>query len=174
MCSASILSPLKSCTPFATWPAALPSINTRLTFAAVLISAPKSVADLHNESIRPLTPPAGIEWAPLELPAMRYSMVSTAPLGDRGANLDPMSPSQLKVALRTSFSKYSSIRSRAGREATLRNSPMSFFPRRRTFNPMCPNVIMSLRLVAPIRGIVLSQKGFSTAAKRRMRREYLR
>jgi len=67
--SASILSLATSCTPLASKPSALPSITMRLTGAAHLISAPAAVADADKASIRPLTPPAGIAWAPLDSPA---------------------------------------------------------------------------------------------------------
>ena len=136
MLRAEIFSPSFSCTPAATSPSAFSSTSTRSTAAEHRTSAPEAFADASRARTRLFTSPVVMALAPA-LPAMRYSIVRTALLGERGAIFDPISPSQLNAALRTSSLKNSSRRSRAGRAAIRMNSRISFLPRRRTLRPVC-------------------------------------
>ena len=158
--------PSVSSTPVAISPVVSPSMTIRLTKVPVCTVTPAFNAALCRALTKFAMPPSGNEWAPWCWPLMRYNILNTVALGERGAILEPIRPSQLSMAFNISLSKFSSIKSRAGSVATRMNSPISFLPKRRNLRPSCPNVIRSGKLLSPIRGIVFSQNGLSILAKR--------
>ena len=164
--TAEIFRPSASSTPVAFRPFWSPSTIIRLSEIFVWISTPALTAAIFKALIKLSIPPSGSEWAPWSLPLIRYSILRTVALGERGAIFDPTNPSQLRTAFKISLSKFSSIKSRAGSVATRINSPISFLPSIRKFSPRWPKVMRSGTVFWPIRGIVLSQNGFSTLAKR--------
>ena len=155
---ASIRSPLSSTTPRASKPCATGSSCTRETRAPERNSTPAARAADSRASVRL----AGLRTA---RPMRRYSIMSTALFGERGAIREPMSPSQLIRALSTSSSKCSSTRSRVGKANWRRNSRMWSRPMRRMDQPTRPKTASSDRGALAIRGMVLSQWGARASAK---------